>query len=109
MRYRLLMSTAIHILKFLISAALGYGSIFLIVAGALQLGIIDSLPADEHLNNFRLAYMGGGLFVSIAGTLLGVSSFFMKGRSSTLFLLMPLLAPALYSIVVLTYFSTLPH
>lgn len=103
------MSTAIHILKFLASAALGYGSVLLIMPGALQLGIIDSLPADEHLNSFRLAYLGGGLFVSIAGTVLGVFSFFMKGRSSTIFLLMPLLAPALYSIVVLSYFSTLPR
>lgn len=102
------MSIATHILKFLVLAALGYGSVFLIMSGALQLGLIESLPADEHLNNFRLAYFGGGLFACIVGSLLGITSFFTKGRASTIFLLLPFLVPALYSTVVLTYFSLLP-
>ena len=102
------MNIAIHILKFLALAVLGYGSVFLIMTGALELGLIDSLPADEHLNNFRLVYLGGGLFACLAGTLLGVISFFTRGRLSTIFLLLPFLFPALYSIVVLTYFSLLP-
>lgn len=97
----------LHIFKLIALAALGYASVFLVMFLALELSVIDKLPADEYLYSFRLAYFGGGMMAAIAGIGLGVISFFTKGRTSMVFLFLPLLVPALYSIGVLTYFSSL--
>lgn len=107
MRYRLFMNIAIHILKFITLAVLGFFSIPVIMLGALQLGIIDALPGDDHLYNFKLIYMGGGMIALILSCLIGAASFFTHGRASSTFLLLPLIIPALYSVAVLTYFMTL--
>lgn len=97
-----------HTLKFVLSAALGYASVFLVMAIALQTGVIDALPADQYLYDFKMAYFGGGLMSAILGTGLGVISFFTNGRMRTALLLLPLLMPLLYSLIVLGYFSALP-
>lgn len=102
------MTIALHIFKLIALAALGYASIFLVIYIALQFGIIHALPADEYLYNFRLAYFGGGMMAAITGISLGAISLFTRGRLSTFLLFLPLLIPALYSIGVLTYFSSLP-
>jgi hypothetical protein len=101
------MSIAIHILKFITLTALGFFSIPVIMLGALQLGVIDALPGDEHIYNFKLIYMGGGMIALMLACLVGAASFFTHGRTSTTFLLLPLVIPMLYSIAVLTYFTAL--
>ena len=101
------MSITIHILKFIAIALLGFFSVSGMVVLSLYLGIIDALPADEHLYHFKLVYGGGGMAAFILGLLLGVASFFTQGRTSTAFLVMPLALPVCYSIAALIYFSTL--
>lgn len=102
------MTILLQVFKLIALAALGYASVFLVLYLALEFGVIDALPADEYLYSFRLTYFGGGMMAALTGIGLGIMSFFTKGRISTIFLLLPLLVPALYSIGVLTYFSSLP-
>lgn len=107
MRYRLSMNIVMHILKFVFVAALGLVSIPVVMLGALQFGLIAGLPSDEHLYHFQLIYLGGGMMALILSCLIGAASFFTVGRTSTTFLLLPLMIPAMYCAVVLTYFSML--
>ena len=97
-----------RIFGFVAMAVLGYLSIFVVLVGSLQLGVIDALPADEYLMKFHMVYLVGGLAVAIAATLIGVGNFFARGRARKILFLFPLVVPLTYSIIMLAYFSTLP-
>jgi hypothetical protein len=101
------MSIAIHILKFIALAVLGFFCIPGIMMASLQFGIIDALPEDEHLYNFKLIYLGGGMMALIGSILIGAATFITAGRTSKIFLFLPLVIPVLYCMTVLGYFSTL--
>lgn len=97
------MNTAMRVLIFIALAILGYASIFAVFF--ISLMMLDKLPDDEHLQAFKLSYCGGGVMVSIAATALGLISFFTQGRAQRFFLFLPLLAPLLYSIAVMIFFT----
>jgi hypothetical protein len=71
----------------------------------LHFGLIDRLPADEHLGRFNVFYTGGGLLISVPAILVGLATFFTDGKKSIVFLSLPLAVPFLYCLIVLLYFS----
>lgn len=101
------MTTALKILGFAMIVLLGCFTGALVMVLALKSGIIAALPQDEHLENFKRIYMGGGAMVWIAASLLGISSFYFEGVARIIPFLLPLIAPLVYSILVLGYFSGL--
>lgn len=98
------MNLPVKIFVYLILSGLGLFSAAAILMLSMQFGFIESLPPDDRLEDFRMAYMGGGMIVSIAGVVLGLISFFTSGKLSGFFLALPLALPVLYSIGVLMLF-----
>jgi hypothetical protein len=101
------MTTALKILGFATIVLLGCFTGALVMVLALKLGFIDALPRDEHLATFKRVYMGGGAMIWIAASLVGISTFYLDGIARIMTLLLPLLAPLVYSILVLRYFTGL--
>lgn len=101
------MDMMLRILGFVAIALLGFFSVSLVLYGSLNLGLIDALPAEEHLQSFKLYYLGGSGMVWAAATLIGLTSFFMQGLARKIVLFIPLVAPLAYCIGALLYFSRL--
>lgn len=98
------MTLPVKIFFYLLLSGLGLFSAAIILVLSMKFGFIESLPPDDQLEQFRMAYMGGGMIVSITGVALGLLCFFTSGKLSGFFLALPLVAPVLYSIGVLLLF-----
>ena len=95
-----------RILGFLVMAALGYASVFLILALGLQTEILETLPADAYLPMFRTLYFGGGLIACILATGIGIMAFFCEGIPGRLLFWLPFYGPAVYCLAILAaYYS----
>lgn len=99
------MNWFIRILGLIGTAALGYASVFIVYAIGLTLMV--TLPADQYLHAFKVLFFGGGLICVLVGAGLGVMRFFTGGLWRTVFTWLPVLLPAVYCCVVMTYFALL--
>lgn len=100
------MSVFLRVLGFLAVVVAGSFSVVLVMILALKFGFIESLPNDAQLGHFKQVYLGGGAMVWLAASLIGVTSFFTRNAVMRLTaFLMPVMAPLLYAIVMLFYFS----
>lgn len=101
------MSTALKVLGFATIVLLGCFTGALVMVLALKFGLVEALPQDEHLQSFKQVYMGGGAMIWIAASLIGISSFYFDGFAKIVALLLPVVAPLVYSVLVLRYFAGL--
>ncbi len=98
---------ALKILGFATIVLLGGFTAALVVILSLKFGWVAALPQDEYLKDFELFYFGGSGMVWIAASLLGLGSFSLRGAARIIALLLPLVAPLVYSVFVLIYFTSL--
>ncbi|WP_435641009.1 hypothetical protein [Micavibrio aeruginosavorus] len=73
---------------------------FVLMLG-LQLGLLDALPPDAQLDQFKTLYMGGTMWAWLAGTLIGAFSLMSGPRFYAVLASLPLTLPLIYSIVTL--------
>ena len=93
------MDLVLRIFGFVLLALLGFFTAHIVLISGLQLNLIDQLPPDDQLRNFRLTYFGGAGWACIIGTLIGLACFFNRGK------IRAWLIPTIYCILALIYFS----
>ena len=70
---------------------------------AFRIGLYDALPPDDHLQQFKMIYMGGTMWAWVAGSVIGAFSFKSSSRNYVALASMPLALPLIYSITTLIW------
>jgi len=98
----------IQILKFLLINICGFFITPLINTLAIKANAFPEVPGKENIDTFTYL-LAGGMWFWIFGALFSIGYFFVERKKLRIALfLMPVIAPALYSTIILIWLNTKP-
>ena len=99
------MMNIIKLILFSLVNAAGYFTISTIATLAIKLDVFPQMPPGVHMENFKLALFGIGMWVWIGCALVSIGYFFVSDKYKNWLLLAPMYGPAIYSTIVILYFN----
>lgn len=99
------MPDILKVASFVAASLIGFFAVSVVLYGAHFTGSLPESIPEEAKDSFRTSYFGGTMWAWIAGVVLALGYFFVRGKLRLVLLWLPVVLPVLFAIGSLWFFG----